>query len=188
VPVFAHPIGAVSSGFVELSGATLDQPATVDIWDHTTGTRHPLSFGAPRDATVQAAAGDVVVWTKPCTEGSPAIGLQCGANVTNVVTDETKNYGDWSARTFSLAPDGHGAVFVPLSGDGAGAPQYLDFASETRVPLPAANAVGRIVWGTGGWIFYSSDDGRGLAAWRPGMTRPRILTGVAPVLDAAAAI
>ncbi|MDQ1519266.1 MAG: hypothetical protein QOI55_339, partial [Actinomycetota bacterium] len=100
----------------------------------------------------------------------------------------TRNYGSWGERTFSLAPDGHAVIFAPVTGNDAGSPHYLDFATGQQVPLPAANGFGRTVWGPGGWLFYSTNDGDGLAAWRPGMATPRIIAGVESVLAAAAAL
>jgi hypothetical protein len=109
-------------------------------------------------------------------------------NDTNVVTGATRNYGDWSGRTFTLSPDGTAAVFVPVSGQGAGSPQYLDLTTGARTPLPGANGFGSTAWGPGGWLFYSSNDGRGLAAWHPGLRAPRIMVGVESVLTSPAAL
>ena len=75
-----------------------------------------------------------------------------------------------------VAPDGHAVVFVPESGDGAGDPHVLDGATGTITPLPRADGFVSTVWGPNGWVFYAADSG--LAAWRPGMTAPRLLSGV----------
>jgi hypothetical protein len=184
VPVFAVPVGAVSRGFVEIVGPTLDEPGSIVVWDPATRTQRPVPTGARTGSFVLAAAGDRVVWTGSCNNDE----FPCGVGVTDVATGATREYDEWSARTLSLAPDGSAAVFVPISGEGAGTPQYLDLNSGDVTPLPNANGVGRVVWGPDGWLFYSTDTADALAAWRPGLTTPRALPGVLSVFAAAAAI
>jgi hypothetical protein len=184
VPVFTVPVGASTAGFVEMIGPTLDDPGSIAVWDPSTRERRPIDTGTRKGVYVMATAGERVVWTGYC-DGEQ---FTCGVNVTDVANGTTREYGDWSVRTLSLAPDGSAAVFVPIAGDGAGTPQYLDLASGRVTELPGANGVGRVVWGPGGWLFYSTDEADSLAAWRPGLAEPRALPGVLSVFAAAAAI
>jgi hypothetical protein len=185
IGAFAPPDAAVSTGFVQVRPPTLERPAEIAVWEPATGVTRTASGGARLDGGVVDAAGDHVVYNVNCLSGGSD---RCGLNSWNVVTGATRNHGRWSARTFTLAPDGTAAVFVPVSGPGAGSPQYLDLATGRTVPVPQANGFGRTVWGPDGWLFYSTDQVDGLAAWRPGMARPHILWGVQPVLSAAAAM
>jgi hypothetical protein len=171
VSAFESPVGAVSSGLVELVPATIDRATTIDVWDPMTGAHRPIDNGKPY--SIIGSGGNTVVWSAGCDNVDTSA---CPVSVTNLATGATNTYQFWSPRDTSVAPDGHAVVFVPESGNGTGSPQVLDVATGTVSPLPRANGFGSTVWGPNGWMFYATD--AGLAAWRPEMLAPRVLPGV----------
>jgi hypothetical protein len=173
---FAAPLGAVSSGLVELLPATIDRPDTIDVWDPSSGMHHPIGSATPGTAFngLISSGGNTIVWRGACS--NPSDSSACPAEVTNVVTGATNTYQSWSPRSTSVAPDGDAVAFIPESGDYPGDLHVLDVATGTITHLPDANGFGSIVWGPNGWIFYATDTG--LAAWRPGMVNPRFVPGV----------
>jgi hypothetical protein len=173
-----RPRAAVTNGFVEVVPATIDHPTSIEVYDPRTGARRTIGGSSASNRVLLAAAGNIVLWSGDCTTSDePSL---CGVRVTNVVTGITQSHDDWSARNVTLAPDGHALLYVPTVGTGIGVPTVLDLATGTTSTLPGANNIGGFVWGPDGWIFYGTD--RGLGAWRPGLTSPRIVPGATELL------